>query len=190
MSVMNHAIVMTTRAREYRTCMSFPPSSVAGAPFVSATVVTRRGPQSKQRGVGLIEVLVAVLILSIAFLGVAALQAMSLSTNNTAMARSMATISSYSILDAMRADLTNATALSYNTATPLKANACPDAGATLATYQLNQWCNQLGKNLGVAATTTGAIACTATGDCTITISFDDSRASAGSKQTVVTRAML
>jgi type IV pilus assembly protein PilV len=154
-----------------------------------------------QSGVGLIEVLVAVLVLSIAFLGIAALQAMSMSTNNSAMARSMATISSYSILDAMRADIAVANAGGYNTptATPIKANACPDTSAgTLASNQLNQWCTQLGKSLGAAATTTGAIACTATGttvvvtDCTVTVTFDDSRAGVGgsSVQTVTTRAML
>lgn len=153
----------------------------------------RRGSAYGQAGVGLIEVLIAVLVLSIGFLGVAALQAMSLSTNNSAMARSMATIASYSILDAMRADLVNAKAGSYNTAS-VAANACPAAGTTLITLQLNQWCNQLGQGLGVAATTTGAISCaaTGTGDCTITVTFDDSRAGVGgsSVQTVVTKGML
>ena len=55
-----------------------------------------------QQGVGLIEVLIAVLVVSIGFLGVAALQVYTLSTNNSAMARSMTTVASYSILDAMR----------------------------------------------------------------------------------------
>lgn len=143
-----------------------------------------------QKGVGLIEVLIAVLILSIAFLGIAALQAVSLSTNNTAMARSMATISSYSILDAMRADLTNAQSGSYNTTTALVANACPTDTSTLAKYQLSTWCNQLGSTLGAAATTKGAINCTNLGDCTVTITFDDSRNSSGTTQSVVTKAML
>ncbi|OOG50292.1 type IV pilus modification protein PilV [Rhodanobacter sp. C01] len=146
-----------------------------------------------QSGVGLIEVLVAVLVLSIAFLGIAALQAMSLSTNNSAMARSMATIHSYSILDAMRADLGGASAGSYNRtgSSAIKANACPGADGSLANAQLNQWCTQLGQTLGAAASTTGDISCTATGDCTVTITFDDSRAGVGGNvQTVVTRAML
>lgn len=154
----------------------------------------RRMGRSAQAGVGLIEVLVAVLIVSIAFLGIAALQATSLSTNNSAMARSMATISSYSILDAMRADLLNAEAGSYNTATPttIVGNACPAAGTSLATYQLNKWCGQLGQSLGVSANTTGAINCSAVGDCTITITFQSSSkdVSGTSTQTVVTRAML
>lgn len=151
-----------------------------------------------QSGVGLIEVLVAVLVLSIAFLGIAALQAMSLATNNSAMARSMVTVASYSILDAMRADISGARNGDYNTTTPIAANACPAPGSTLASAQISQWCSVgLGnKSLGAVASTTGAIACTAVGtasaDCTITITFDDSRTGAGgsSAQQVATRAML
>ena len=155
-------------------------------------------PRSAQSGVGLIEVLVAVLVLSIAILGIAALQAMSMSTNNSAMARSMATISSYSILDAMRVDIAAANAGDYNTSAPIKATACPDVTAgTLASSQLNQWCTELGKRLGKVDTTTGTITCKATGatvvvtDCEVTVAFDDSRAGVGnSVQQVVTRAML
>ncbi len=146
-----------------------------------------------QAGVGLIEVLVAVLVLSIAFLGIAALQAMSLSTNNSAMARSMATMSSYSIIDAMRADKT--LAASYNGT--VKAGSCPTDTSTLANTQLSNWCSQLSANLGAASTTQGTINCAATADassanCTVTIQFDDSRAGVGgsSVQKIVTQAML
>jgi len=150
---------------------------------------TRRARQS---GVGLIEVLVAVLVLSIGFLGVAALEARSLSTNNSAMARSMATISSYSILDAMRADVDNAKGGAYNTSSPLSPASCPAAGTTLASVQLKQWCDQLGTSVGKVATTTGAVQCSATGLCTVTVSYDDSRAGWGyaSNQQVVTKGML
>lgn len=155
----------------------------------------------RQSGVGLIEVMVAVLVLSIAFLGIAALQAMSLSTNNSAMARSMATIASYSMLDAMRADVTAAGNGDYNTSSALKANACPSTTTTLAQAQTKLWCNQLGTTLGKVASTTGNINCATTTDstgnksvaCTITIAFDDSRAGnvdGQSNQTIVTKAML
>ncbi|HWU78090.1 MAG TPA: type IV pilus modification protein PilV [Rhodanobacter sp.] len=151
----------------------------------------RRTSASDQSGVGLIEILVAVLVLSIGFLGIAALQAMSLSTNNSAMARSMATINSYSILDSMRADLANARNGNYNGT--VTASGCK-AGTTLAGAQLYQWCEQLGSSLGAEDTTTGKVACDAggTGNCTITITFDDSRAGAGgtTAQTIVTKAML
>jgi type IV pilus assembly protein PilV len=151
--------------------------------------VARGSVRSQQNGVGLIEVLVAVLVLSIGFLGIAALQAVSLSTNNSAMTRSMATIDTYSILDAMRSDIANAEGGSYNQT--VTANNCQD-GTNLSGSQLYQWCTRLGKDLGATANTTGAINCTATGDCTITVVFDDSRAgmSGVSNQTVTTRAML
>jgi len=134
---------------------------------------------TRQSGVGLIEVLIALLVLSVGFLGVAALQALSLSTNNSAYTRSMATINSYSILDAMRADIANAKGGSYNTSSPVAANACPSAGGTLATQQLNAWCTSLGSTLGNAATTTGNVNCDGVGNCTITITFDDNRVGAG-----------
>lgn len=167
--------------------------SLPVAPVANAM---RHGRMSaRQLGVGLIEVLVAVLILSIAFLGIAALQTMSLSTNNSAMARSMATISSYSILDAMRADVGSARTGGYDTT--VTADDCPAAASsTLASGQIHQWCTQLGQSLGPSKSTSGKIECTAntpdTADCTITIGFDDSRAGVGGKsnQTVVTRAML
>lgn len=154
------------------------------------------GNRRGQQGVGMLEVLIAVLVVSIGFLGMAALQAKALSTNNSAMARSMATVASYSILDAMRADLTKAESGSYNTT--VTANACPDKGTSLSSVQLNYWCTSLGDTLGAVATTTGTINCSNTGDCTITIKFNDSRAGALSKtgtnasstQTVITQAGL
>lgn len=159
-----------------------------------------RAGVAAQSGVGLIEVMVAVLVLSIAFLGIAALQAMSMSTTNGAAARSMATIASYSIIDAMRADIGNAETGGYNTATPMVANACPTTTGTLAQSQLAQWCGQLAQNLGAVATTTGNISCTATpdgssADCTVTITLDDSRSGNGNVdssnlQTVITRVLL
>ncbi|MBB5360591.1 type IV pilus assembly protein PilV [Rhodanobacter sp. ANJX3] len=149
---------------------------------------------ARQSGVGLIEVLVAVLVLSIAFLGVAALQAVSLSTSNSAMARSMATISSYSILDAMRADSVNAKAGLYNTTTngPVSTSSCPAAGSTLISVQTNQWCTQLGASLGVSTGTTYAVNCDSFGKCSVSIVFDDSRSGSGGAQaqTVSTVAYL
>lgn len=149
---------------------------------------------ANQRGVGLIEVLVAVLVLSIGVLGVAGLQARSLSMNNSAMARGEATMASYSILDAMRADLVAAQSLAYNNT--VKANSCPTDTSTLANTQLKQWCTQLAATLGASASTTGTIKCTGTqGFCTVTVSYDDSKSESSSTdtsgtQSVVTQAML
>ena len=148
------------------------------------------GGARRQSGIGMIEVLIAVLVVSIGFLGMAALQARALSTNNSAMARSMATVESYSILDAMRADIVNARLGTYNGT--VQANACPAAGGSLASAQLNGWCTQLGNALGRVASTSGVINCSVVGDCTITIQFNDSRGGAGGSnvQKVITEATL
>lgn len=151
----------------------------------------------RQRGIGMIEVLIAVLVVSIGFLGMAALQAKALSTNNSAMARSMATVASYSILDAMRADIVKAGTGAYNGTVTASSCSAPGSTSTLATAQLYAWCTELGRALGAVDTTSGTINCSAAGstsiDCTVTIQFDDSRAgtSMGSTtQKVVTRAGL
>lgn len=159
----------------------------------SSSLPLRGSGRRAQLGVGLIEVMVAVLVLSIACLGVGALLAMSLSTNNSAMSRSMATVDTYSILDAMRADRTNAENKAYDGT--VTANACPAVSSTnssLSNYQLNQWCTLLQNINGAVASTTGKVTCTNTGDCTVTVQFDDSRAGLGgtSTQTVTTKAIL
>lgn len=150
----------------------------------------RRVVLRSQAGVGLIEVLVALVVLSIGLLGVAALLATSLSTNNSAMSRSMAVVSSYSILDAMRADNTNAKAGQYNTT--VKSNACPTGQGTLASTQLASWCGQLGTYFGQTTNTQGIINCTTLGICQVQVVFDDSRAGKGgvNNQTVTTQAQL
>lgn len=166
-------------------------SSEAKAPHVAMRSRGEGAACYGQSGVGLIEVLIAVLVLSIGFLGMAALMAKSMATNNSAMARSMATISSYSILDALRADIVAARAGSYNNGT-VKADSCPAAGSSLSSVQLNSWCKELGNALGAQSTTSGQITCTSAGECTVTITFDDSRAGDGgaANQKVITKAIL
>lgn len=143
---------------------------------------------ANQAGVGLIEVLIAVLVLSVGFLGVAALQARSLSMNNSAMTRSMAVIASYSILDAMRADLAAAQSGAYNSAPVIKASACPAASGTLASTQLNLWCSQQLAAVGPSAT--GTINCIgAQGVCTVTVTYDDSKSTSSAADTTGTQAV-
>lgn len=143
-----------------------------------------------QRGVGLIEVLIAVLVLSIGVLGLAALQTRALSDNGSSMNRSAATAATYSIIEAMRLDRANALAGAYNTT--VTTSSCPAQSTTLASYQLNIWCSeQLSSFLGTVSTTTGLINCTTAGICNITITFNDSKATGGATaQTLVTRASL
>ena len=101
---------------------------------------------------------------------------------------------SYSILDAMRADLVNAQSGAYNGT--VTASGCPTTTGTLAEAQLTQWCTQLGASLGASASTTGNIKCTGTqGLCTVTVTYDDSKSTSATTdtsgtQTVITQAML
>ncbi len=160
--------------------------------------VNRRRHSRQDRGVGLIEILIAVLVLSIGFLGMAALLARSLTNNNSAMARTQTVVAAYSILDAMRADRNSALAGGYDTTATysLDASGNPQCAlepalAGLAAAQVQQWCLGTGGGSpdGLAALGPGAIgtiACGANGDCTVTVTFDDSRATAGSATQALT----
>jgi len=151
----------------------------------------------RQSGFGLIEVMAVVLILSIAFLGLAALVTRALSTNNTAMARSVATVAAYSIQDAMRAD--SAHALAYNNTT-VSTNSCSAAGTSLKDVQISQWCQQLMPLHVPNKPATGAIQCVNSPNgsptsftCVVTIIWDDSRngtIGGSNTQTVTTVSML
>lgn len=146
-----------------------------------------------QRGVSLIEVLIAVLILGVGLLGIAAMQATSLRNSQSAMERSQAVMQTYAILDAMRANVAVARIGGYN----LAAMTCnpPDAG-TLANNDRRAWIQSLQADLG--STACGQIVCDSE-TCDITVQWDDSRAgnSSGTEaargsetQTVKTRTRL
>lgn len=148
-----------------------------------------------QRGVGLIEVLVAVLILSIGLLGMAWVQTRALSNNNSSMIRSMAVVASYSIMDALRTNRAAASDGDYNGTVTV--DDCPSADGSLVSTHLSDWCNELAAALGTLSddedtTATGQINCDGTGACEITITFNDSRIGEGGEeaQTVITRGML
>jgi len=68
----------------------------------------RRHAAFASRGVSLLEVLIAVLILAIGLLGVAALQASALRNSQSSLERSQAVIYTYTILDSMRSNTANA----------------------------------------------------------------------------------
>ncbi|HEY5755224.1 MAG TPA: type IV pilus modification protein PilV [Steroidobacter sp.] len=124
-----------------------------------------------QRGVGLIEVLISLLVLSIGMLGLAGLQLFSLRNNQGAMERSMAVVETHSIADAMRADRVNALAGFFDTGrVPARSEGTTFASQSLATWQAN-----LETTLGPSAV--GTVECTTdgTGVCTIRVSWTDDR---------------
>ncbi len=134
---------------------------------------------SAVRGVGLIEVLVAVLVLAIGLLGVAAMQATALRNSQSSLERSQGVMHVYTILDAMRANPDAARSGAYNMGMTCTV---PSTGTLIASDQ-HQWMSVLQANLGVTAC--GQVTCAA-GLCTITVRWDDSRGSGGSTAQTLT----
>lgn len=143
--------------------------------------------RSRQTGAGLLEVLIAVLILGVGLLGIAAMQATALRNSQGSLERSQAIIQTYAILDAMRANIDAARIGRYN----LTAMTCdaPDAG-TLAATDLHNWIQSLKNTVGKNAC--GQINCGGV-SCEITVQWDESRTARGAEvttQQVTTRTRL
>ena len=126
-------------------------------------------PRKTQKGAGLIEVLVSMLILSTGLLGMAALQTVALRNGQSAQSRSMAGIMSNSITDAMRANITAARSGAYNSSTCTLAEG---VGSSLADADLIAWVSSLKRAIGQSAC--GIVACQG-GQCDITVQWVDSR---------------
>lgn len=144
-------------------------------------------PARKQRGVSLLEVMIAVLILSFGLLGLASLQMTTLRNNQSSFERSRAIMAVYSIADSLRADM--------------KADGALNLSDGFAKTSITAWKTSLETHLGSGAT--GTVVCTqgtstpltsnaiTTHTCTITISWDDSRGVQGSStQTMTTQVRL
>lgn len=136
----------------------------------------------------MIEVLVSVLVLSVGLLGIALVQTRALANNNSSMGRSMATVATYSILEAIRADRAN---LPDYSDISVDGGSCETGGSTLHEQQINAWCKELADTLGAVDTTIGTVSCD-DDDCTVTVQYDDSKVGVGgsSVQQVVTRTLL
>jgi len=144
----------------------------------------RRVPRL-QRGVGLIEVLIAVLVMAIGLLGIAALQATALRNSQGSLERSQAVIQSYTIFDAMRANRNEALKAAYNIAMTCEKG----DGATLAKKDINRWLDAMQRTLG--PTTCGQVNCDDKGLCKVNVQWNDTRATGGGeKHKVETQAYL
>jgi len=142
---------------------------------VSHTMSRQRnhyGRRAANRGVGLIEVLIAVLVMGVGFLGIAALQATTLRNSQSSLERSQAVVQTYAILDAMRANVEVARIGGYN----LNRTCTLPTGGTLVTDDWRSWIEALHGSLGGGAC--GTISCVDR-MCEITVEWDDSRGSGG-----------
>jgi len=112
----------------------------------------------RQRGFNLIEVLVALVVLSLGLLGLAALQNMGLKLGNESYQRTQATLLVYEMIDRMRANAAGVDAgayqLQYTDPVPILTRDCALGGVActateMATYDMNQWLSTLtGTNNG------------------------------------------
>lgn len=130
----------------------------------------------KNTGFSLIEVLVALIVLSIGLLGLAAIQLTGLKDNQSAYFRTSATVLAYDMADRMRLNRSVAEAGGYDLAIT---DAAP-SGTTLVDTDRIAWLNNINNTLPVGD---GAISLTTVGSkqiMAITIQWDDSRGTSGS----------
>ncbi len=154
--------------------MKSPPPSRTEPPGASAP---RRGPR---QGLGLIEVLVSVLIVSVGMLGAAAMQAVTLRNGQGTYEHAQSTVLTQAMLDAMRANLPAVTTGGYNTAGFV---CTAPTASNLATRDLARWINRMQAMMGPSAC--GSVNCNAAGECLVRVQWDDSRRTGGATTMVV-----
>ena len=121
-----------------------------------------------QRGMGLIEVLVTLLILSTSLLALGAMQTRSLQFNQGAYFRSQANIFAYDILDRMRINLDNIG--EYDSELLHVDEAEAPVMTPLAAADLHAWRRNISSELPNGK---GGIDCDAESICTLTIEWDE-----------------
>lgn len=129
-------------------------------------------------GFSLIEVLVALVVLSVGLLGVAALQSTSAQFNTSAYSATQATILAYDMADRVRANRGAAFLNAYNSAFPTTLPTCNDAVAgTVAQQDLAAWRRALACALPSGNGEVDCTGCTAAagGVLTIRVQWDESR---------------
>jgi type IV pilus assembly protein PilV len=109
----------------------------------SSMLFLRRHHGSAQRGVALLEVLIAFFVLSIGLLGLAAMQMKTLQFNQGAYQRSQATILANDMLDRMRANRVAALADDYE----VGAFSSTGSGTGLPGTDLSTWFTSVSGNL-------------------------------------------
>jgi len=126
-------------------------------------------------GFTMVELLVAMVVLSVGLVGLASLQLTSLKLNHSSYLRSQATVFAYDMLDRMRANSTGVVAGSYNNIVGIAADpACISVGCTttqMAQHDGREWNQSLSTSLPFGQ---GTVVGDGT-DFTITVMWDDER---------------
>jgi len=135
---------------------------------------------SKSRGFTLLEILIAVVVLSIGLLGIAGLQVLGQQSNHSAYLRSQATSLANDMIDRMRANKAGVQNGDYNavdtTANSYSNPGCDSATCTssdMALYDMYDWQQELAAELPSGnGTVQGAGSCSI---FTVTVMWDDDR---------------
>jgi type IV pilus assembly protein PilV len=140
----------------------------------------------KVRGVSLLEILIAVIVLAIGLLGLARLQTQALKLNHSAAQRSQAVMLAYYMMDAMRVNRDAAASGAYNIGSPSSPTCSAPTASGLAGHDLGDWFARLKENLGNFNSTCGMISCDGNDfpRCTVRIFWDDSRAGGATNQSI------
>lgn len=125
------------------------------------------GLPRQQRGSSMIEILVAVLVLSVGLLGVASLQAVGLKNNTSAYLRTQANMLAADVLDRMRANRTVAVGGGYNIAI----GAAAPSGSGITATDLGEWKTNLQLLLPDGD---GEVDCVSD-ECTVTVQWRDAQ---------------
>jgi type IV pilus assembly protein PilV len=153
--------------------------------------VSHRGPRAdgssrkRMRGISLIEMLVALLVLSFGLLGLAGLQANSLRNNTSAFYRTQANALAFDIMDRMRGNKNLALANGYDIGIGAAASSPSGTVNTadkIRTLDLHEW----KRVLRLLPSGDGSVSCaSATRVCVVTVQWDDTRGVGAAQQFVL-----
>lgn len=136
----------------------------------SATIIRRSPSMKSVRGLTLIEILVAVLVVSVGLLGLAGLQAGALQQNHTAYTRTQVSNLAADITDRMRANRERAEAGDYD----IDFDESAPTGSTVAASDLRGWRDLIDD---VLPRGTGAVTVNGNDEVTVRICWLDTRES-------------
>lgn len=125
----------------------------------------RMNSKKRTSGFSLIEVLIALVVISVGLIGLAALQARGLQYNQGSYLRSQANILAYDMIDRMRINRARAQAGAYN----LSLSASAPSGSTLAAQDLAGW---LGLLTGTLPAGDGEVSCDVT-LCSVRVTWQE-----------------
>ena len=137
--------------------------------------------RQKQKGFTLLEVLVAMVVLSVGLLGLAGLMGASMRNNQSSSQRTQAAWLAYDVIDRMRGNRTAAIATTNNYNTTIGGAAC--AFTALACTDLTDWKATLANALPAGD---GSVTVNGVGATTVIIQWNDSRGTGGNNAQQVT----